>query len=119
MKLENLRNFSDINPNINLIVFGLSPIDSKTIEGPMYTSARRAEYDIVLLYIHEHFCWVKSLSRLNAGQRKAHLNHQYFCNICLVGFGSETKLETHKKADCLGKQLTSIFMSFLKIFQIL
>lgn len=107
-RLEDLHTFVDLNPDINLKVFGISAEDEKTIVGPLFATHRYAQYDINLLYLsndhgQNHFCWIKDLSRLAARQRKAHRNRQYYCQMCLLAFNSESQLKTHVETGCLSK----------------
>lgn len=109
-KLDDLQIFADLNPDINLNVFGISAEDEKRIVGPLFATYRDAQYDINLLYLsneeeQSHFCWIKDLSRFAARERKSHRNRQYYCQVCLLAFNSEDKLKSHKEHTCLSKLL--------------
>lgn len=106
--LENLDDFILLNPEINLNVFGICAENNKKIVGPLYTSRREATHNINLLLLtnnkeQSHFCFIRDLSRLAARQKKKHANRQHYCNICLLAFNSEEKLQSHKENGCLGK----------------
>lgn len=108
MKLEEIEDFVDGNPTVNINVFGISVEDNKTIVGPLVATRRKVEHSINLLYITDdsgetgHYCLIKSLSRLVSRQRKNRRDKLYYCQICLLSFKSEEKLKTHGTQDCLG-----------------
>lgn len=105
-QLESLHDFTASNPEINLNVFGISVEDDKTIVGPLFSSQRRAQHNINLLYLSNessnHFCWIKDLSRFAARQRKTKRDRQYYCQICLLAFNTEEQLKSHEEVGCLG-----------------
>lgn len=74
MKIVNIEDFMELNPHINVNVFGISAVDEQTVVGPLFASRRKAEHNINLLYLNDdeqaHYCWIKDLSRLVARQRK-------------------------------------------------
>lgn len=107
MKLEDIEKFIQNNPEISINVFGINADDENSIVGPLYSSEREAEHNIFLLFlsndVQSHYCWIKDISRLAARKRRIHRNRQFYCTVCLLAFNSEEKLESHRRAGCLGK----------------
>lgn len=107
MPIEKLEQFVALNTDININVLGVSAEDEKTIVGPLYQGGRKANHNINLLLLTDdqktHYCWIKDLSRLAARQKKNRRERQYYCQVCLLGFNSEEKLQIHFENDCQGK----------------
>ena len=106
MKLEFINQFLENNPTININVFGISAEDDKSIVGPLFSSRRKAEHNINLLYLSEgdrtHYVWIKDLSRLAARQRRTRRTRQHYCNMCLLAFNTSKQLQKHEEKDCIG-----------------
>lgn len=97
--------FSDIsifeknNPELRFIIYGLK--NSKTIIGPLYKSENqdKEKKTIHLLYLENgaktHYCLIKDLSRLVRNQITSHHGKLYFCDSCLIFFGSRGEADGH------------------------
>ena len=100
--------FEKLNPQISINVFGF--------EGDVYPlrlSKSKSEQTINLLLISdgekEHYCLIKSLSRLLSSQMSKHGHTNVFCLNCLNHFPNEEKLKIHEEY-CLKNQAIRIEM---------
>ena len=87
--------FEKLNPQISINVFGF--------EGDVYPlrlSKSKSEQTINLLLISDgekqHYCLIKSLSRLLSSQMSKHDHTNVFCLNCLNHFPNEEKLKIHE-----------------------
>ena len=88
--------FEKLNPQISINVFGF--------EGDVYPlrlSKSESEQTINLLLISDgekqHYCLIKSLSRLLSSQMSKHGHTNVFCLNCLNHFPNEEKLKIHEE----------------------
>ena len=100
--------FEKLNPQISINVFGF--------EGDVYPlrlSKSKSEQTINLLLISDgekqHYCLIKSLSRLLSSQMSKHDHTNVFCLNCLNHFPNEQKLKIHEEY-CLKNQAIRIEM---------
>ena len=100
--------FEKLNPQISINVFGF--------EGDVYPlrlSKSKSEQTINLLLISDgekqHYCLIKSLSRLLSSQMSKHDHTNVFCLNCLNHFPNEEKLKIHEEY-CLKNQAIRIEM---------
>ena len=100
--------FEKLNPQISINVFGF--------EGDVYPlrlSKSESEQTINLLLISDgekqHYCLIKSLSRLLSSQMSKHGHTNVFCLNCLNHFQNEEKLKIHEEY-CLKNQAIRIEM---------
>ena len=100
--------FEKLNPQISINVFGF--------EGDVYPlrlSKSKSEQTINLLLIYDgekqHYCLIKSLSRLLSSQLTNHNHAKSFCLNCLNHFPNEEKLKIHEEY-CLKSQAIRIEM---------
>ena len=108
VKLDHIVIFEKFNPSISINVFGF--------EGDVYPlrlSKSKSEQTINLLLISDgekqHYCLVKSLSRLLSSQVSGHKESNSFCLNCLNHFPNEEKLKIHEEY-CLKNQAIRIEM---------
>ena len=106
--LKQIRIFEKLNPQISINVFGF--------EGDVYPlrlSKSESEQTINLLLISDeekqHYCLIKSLSRLLLSQMSKHGHTNSFCLNCLNHFPNEEKLKIHEEY-CLKNQAIRIEM---------
>ena len=118
VKLDHIVIFEKFNPSISINVFGF--------EGdvyPLQLSKSKSEQTINLLLISDgekqHYCLIKSLSRLLSSQVSGHKESKSFCLNCLNHFPNEEKLKIHEEY-CLKNQAIRIeipeegsFISFI------
>ena len=100
--------FEKLNPQISINVFGF--------EGDVYPlrlSKSESEQTINLLLISDgekqHYCLIKSLSRLLSSQMSKHGHTNVFCLNCLNHFPNKEKLKIHEEY-CLKNQAIRIEM---------
>ena len=108
VKLNQIVIFEKLNPQISINVFGF--------EGAVYPlrlSKSKSEQTINLLLISDgekqHYCLIKSLSRLLSSQVSGHKESKSFCLNCLNHFPNEEKLKIHEEY-CLKNQAIRIEM---------
>ena len=108
VKLDQIIIFEKNNPQISINVFGF--------EGDVYPlrlSKRSEREQINLLLISDeakqHYCLIKSLSRLLSSQVSGHKESNVFCLNCLNHFPNEEKLKIHEEY-CLKNQTIKIEM---------
>ena len=96
VKLDQIVIFEKNNPQISINVFGF--------EGDVYPlrlSKSKSEQTINLLLISDeakqHYCLIKSLSRLLSSQLTKHGHTNVFCLNCLNHFPNEEKLKIHEE----------------------
>ena len=108
MKLDNIVIFEKFNPSISINVFGF-----EGVVYPLRLSKRKNEQTINLLLISDgekqHYCLIKSLSRLLSSQVSGHKESNVFCLNCLNHFPNEEKLKIHEEY-CLKNQAIRIEM---------
>ena len=108
VKLDHIVIFEKLNPQISINVFGF--------EGDVYPlrlSKSKSEQTINLLLIcdgeKQHYCLIKSWSRLLSSQMSKHDHANLFCLNCLNHFPNEEKLKIHEEY-CLKNQAIIIEM---------
>ena len=108
VKLDQIVIFEKLNPQISINVFGF--------EGDVYPlrlSKSKSEQTINLLLISDgekqHYCLIKSLSRLLSSQMSKHDHANSFCLNCLNHFPNGEKLKIHEEY-CLKNQAIRIEM---------
>ena len=119
VKLDQIVIFEKFNPQISINVFGF---EDKVVY-PLRLSKRKSERSerersenkqtINLLLISDgekqHYCLIKSLSRLLSSQVSGHKESNVFCLNCLNHFPNEEKLKIHEEY-CLKNQAIRIEM---------
>ena len=110
MKLDQIVIFEKLNPQISINVFGFED----RVVYPLRLSKRsEREQTINLLLISDgekqHYCLIKSLSRLLSSQVSGHKESNSFCLNCLNHFPNEEKLKIHEEY-CLKNQAIRIEM---------
>ena len=99
--------FEKLNPQISINVFGF--------EGDVYplrlSKSERTQVNLLLISDGEkqHYCLIKSLSRLLSSQMSKHGHTNAFCLNCLNHFPNEEKLKIHEDY-CLKNQAIRIEM---------
>ena len=99
--------FEKLNPQISINVFGF--------EGDVYplrlSKSERTQVNLLLISDGEkqHYCLIKSLSRLLSSQMSKHGHTKSFCLNCLNHFPNEEKLKIHEEY-CLKNQAIRIEM---------
>ena len=116
VKLDQIVVFEQLNPQISINVFGF-----EGVVYPLRLSKRKSEQrerseneqTINLLLISDgekqHYCLIKSLSRLLSSQVSGHKESNVFCLNCLNHFPNEEKLKIHEEY-CLKNQAIRIEM---------
>ena len=116
VKLDQIVVFEQLNPQISINVFGF-----ESVVYPLRLSKRKSEQrerseneqTINLLLISDeakqHYCLIKSLSRLLSSQVSGHKESNVFCLNCLNHFPNEEKLKIHEEY-CLKNQAIRIEM---------
>ena len=74
-------------------------MDDKNDVYPLLISKDVSDKQIDLLYYEEHYCWIKSLSRLLSKQHSNKHGQRFICRYCLHFYGSTELLEKHQP-DC-------------------
>ena len=96
MPLKDITKLEKENPSISLNVSGY--------EGGVYPlriseqPERTIHVDLFLIANEErmqHYCWIKSMSRLLSSQKSKHNGKLHFCRRCLNPFRSEDSLKEH------------------------
>ena len=109
VKLDNIVIFEKFNPAISINVFGFED----RVVYPLRLSKIKSEQTINLLLISDgekqHYCLIKSLSRLLSSQLTNHDHAKSFCLNCLNHFPNEEKLKIHEEY-CLKNQAIRIEM---------
>ena len=108
VKLDQIVIFEKFNPSISINVFGF--------EGDVYplrlSKTKRTQIVNLLLISDgekQHYCLIKSLSRLLSSQMSKHDHANSFCLNCLNHFPNEEKLKIHEEY-CLKNQAIKIEM---------
>ena len=108
VKLDQIVVFEQLNPQISINVFGF-----EGVVYPLRLSKSKNEQTINLLLISDgekqHYCLIKSLSRLLSSQVSGHKESNVFCLNCLNHFPNEEKLKIHEEY-CLKNQAIRIEM---------
>ena len=109
VKLDHIVIFEKFNPSISINVFGFED----RVVYPLRLSKSESEQTINLLLISDgekqHYCLIKSLSRLLSSQVSGHKESNSFCLNCLNHFPNEEKLKIHEEY-CLKNQAIRIEM---------
>ena len=109
VKLDQIVIFEKFNPQISINVFGFED----RVVYPLRLSKRKNEQTINLLLISDgekqHYCLIKSLSRLLSSQVSGHKESNSFCLNCLNHFPNGEKLKIHEEY-CLKNQAIRIEM---------
>lgn len=107
MKLTDIRKFELANPSISINVFEIDPEDNCTITGPVHFCDKKKEHHINLIFIKNikedtnHYCWIKSKSRLISSQINQNRTKKHICDSCFAIFYSSEKLKIHEENHCL------------------
>ena len=118
VKLDHIMIFQKFNPSISINVFGFErdvyPLRlSKSKSERSERERSESEQTINLLLISDgekqHYCLIKSLSRLLSSQMSKHDHANSFCLNCLNHFPNEEKLKIHEEY-CLKNQAIRIEM---------
>ena len=108
VKLDQIVIFEKFNPQISINVFGF-----EGVVYPLRLSKRKNDQTINLLLISDgekqHYCLIKSLSRLLSSQVSGHKESNSFCLNCLNHFPNGEKLKIHEEY-CLKNQAIRIEM---------
>ena len=108
VKLDQIVIFEKFNPSISINVFGF-----EGVVYPLRLSKSKSEQTINLLLISDgekqHYCLIKSLSRLLSSQMSKHGHTNVFCLNCLNHFPNGEKLKIHEEY-CLKNQAIRIEM---------
>ena len=109
VKLDHIVIFEKFNPSISINVFGFED----RVVYPLRLSKSKNERVFNLLLISDgekqHYCLIKSLSRLLSSQLTNHDHANSFCLNCLNHFPNEEKLKIHEEY-CLKNQSIRIEM---------
>ena len=109
VKLDHIVIFEKFNPQISINVYGFED----RVVYPLRLSKSKCEQTINLLLISDgekqHYCLIKSLSRLLSSQVSGHKESNSFCLNCLNHFPNEEKLKIHEEY-CLKNQAIRIEM---------
>ena len=109
VKLDHIVIFEKFNPSISINVFGFED----RVVYPLRLSKSKSEQTINLLLISDgekqHYCLIKSLSRLLSSQVSGHKESNSFCLNCLNHFPNEENLKIHEEY-CLKNQAIRIEM---------
>ena len=108
VKLDNIVIFEKFNPSISINVFGF-----EGVVYPLRLSKSKRTQIVNLLLISDgekqHYCLIKSLSRLLSSQVSGHKESNSFCLNCLNHFPNGEKLKIHEEY-CLKNQAIRIEM---------
>ena len=108
VKLDQIVIFEKFNPSISINVFGF-----EGVVYPLRLSKSKRTQIVNLLLISDgekqHYCLIKSLSRLLSSQVSSHKESNVFCLNCLNHFPNEEKLKIHEEY-CLKNQAIRIEM---------
>ena len=106
--LNQITIFEKFNPSISINVFGF-----EGVVYPLQLSKTKRMQIVNLLLISDgekqHYCLIKSLSRLLSSQVSGHKESKSFCLNCLNHFPNEEKLKIHE-GYCLKNQAIKIEM---------
>ena len=105
VSLKAIDRFEKQNVTINVNVFGFDGV-KKGEDGeedlqvyPLRISKNTGSTHVDLLFLtcegKQHYCWIKSLSRLLTSQVTGHNGEAYFCRRCLSHFSRQDILDTH------------------------
>ena len=112
VSLKAIDRFERLNGDINVNVFGY---DGAKDEGvyPLRISRNTGLRHVDLMFLTnaetQHYCWVKSLSRLLTAQVTEHDGEAYFCCWCLNHFTRQDILDQHMEY-CSQKKAVKIVM---------
>ena len=117
VKLDQIAIFEKLNPQISINVFGFEgdvyPLRLSKSKSERSERERSESEQINLLLISDgekqHYCLIKSLSRLLSSQVSGHKESNSFCLNCLNHFPNEGKLKIHEEY-CLKNQAIRIEM---------
>ena len=97
VSLKDIDKFECHNPTMSINVFGY-----ETEISPLRISKHEREKSINMLLISDgtkqHYCWIKSMSRLLSSQTTNKHQKRHYCLRCLNGFPSDESLKTHKES---------------------
>ncbi|XP_060527092.1 uncharacterized protein LOC132702478 isoform X2 [Cylas formicarius] len=109
VKLKDISTFERLN-EISVNVYGLERVYNKVrndveVVGPLHFTESRKERHVNLLLIsndygENHYCLIRSMSRLVSKQLTKRSSTKFLCDGCLVYFYNEEKLKRHKEHDC-------------------
>ncbi|VDI51899.1 Hypothetical predicted protein [Mytilus galloprovincialis] len=118
VSLKAIDKFEKLNPNINVNVLGYetSPSKDELEVYPLKVSKNKGEIMIDLMLLinndkdgkkQEHYCWVKSLSRLLGLQVSLNSHKVFFCRRCFNHFTKQNILDKHLEY-CSQKEVVKI-----------
>ncbi|XP_065681557.1 uncharacterized protein LOC136095205 [Hydra vulgaris] len=96
VSLQQITQFEKNNQGISVNVFGYE----NSVYPLRISNEKNRQHQIDLLLISNdetnHYCLIKSLSRLLSSQLSNHNGKKHFCRNCLLGFNTEESLSIHK-----------------------
>ncbi|VDI33807.1 Hypothetical predicted protein [Mytilus galloprovincialis] len=105
VSLKAIDKFERQNPNLNINVFGYDGVKKGEDEEedlqvyPLRISENTGEKHVDLMFIthndKQHYCWIKSLSRLLTSQVTGNKESVYFCRRCLCHFSRQDICDEH------------------------
>ena len=109
VKIQDIPKFESQN-KINITIFSFEDMTFY----PLYHKIQNYDKNIDLLYFgnetNNHYCWIKSLSRLLNDQLEINKNKKYFCRSCLnYASRSEEALKKHQEL-CFNKEPCVLIM---------
>ena len=105
VSLQVIDKFERQNPTINVNVYGFDGVKKGEDEEedlqiyPLRISKNTGPTHVDLLFLacegKQHYCWIKSLSRLLGSQISEHGHELFFCRRCLSHFSRQDLLDDH------------------------
>ena len=98
VSLRAIDKFERQNPTINVNVFGFDGEEDLQLY-PLRISKNTGSIHVDLLFLKseskQHYCWIRSLSRLLTSQVTEHGHELFFCRRCLSHFSRQDLLDEH------------------------
>ena len=98
VKLKKIDKFEKNNPDISINVFGYEDEKPYPLRISQFVDRTHC---VDLLFITnkdtDHYCLIKSLSRLLSTQTSKGRRKQHYCRNCLQGYDQEEKLQNHQR----------------------
>ena len=116
--------FEKLNPQISINVFGFEgvvyPLQLSKTKSERSERERSERTQIVNLLLisdgeKQHYCLIKSLSRLLSSQVSGHKGSKSFCLNCLNHFPNEEKLKIHEEYCLKNQAIKILFLLFIII----
>jgi hypothetical protein len=132
VNLKQIDKFEKQNLTISVNVFGWHEMSDFGYVYPLRISKHKSKNEIDLLLIEkdvgkQHYCLIKSMSRLLSSQTTKHEHKQYYCRRCLNPFNSEESVAKHNEycsaneavKICMPEEGSSLkFNSFFKLMKV-